>query len=766
MIKKMALLFVLAGTTLNAGEKIDAVEYIGLGHLSVGVAEEIAGIGKGDEIDLAKINASVKKFFALGYFKDVWVEKKDTKIIYHFQEKLAISNIEVKGFGSDDDTQKLLDKIGLKKGDLYDESKIKEAKKSIIASLEEQGYYDSVVEISSDQKSKNSIALKFEVNKGEKIIVRKINFIGIRTFEADKLQSLMANKERDSLGWFPFGFNDGVAKVDQLELDSFRAKEIYMQNGYLDAEVGKPLMRVDFGSYNAMIDYLVSEGTQYKVGDVSLALSLKGIDSVKVAQALRLKKGMVFDIERMRSDMQMIKESVGNLGYAFAKVYPNMHKDDHNHTVNLQYMVESGDPVTINDVIISGNDVTKDRVIRRYIYLAPGDKYNETDLKESKGALGRTGYFEKIDIETQRVSQDKINLLVKVKEASTGTISAGGGYGQYEGFMFNASVSDKNILGSGVNGSLGFDISKISTNYNLSFTNPRLWDSMYSLGVDLYKRDYEYIDYTQDQLGGSVNIGKLLDRHLYGSVGIGYVDNQSSINNDYNTTINDIFYSDKYKKASLFATLKYDNTDDFYVPREGYIALGSVELANMNGDITAENQAKGYKEFAKYAKFSAKFGAFNGLEKTLDYDLVLRYKARLSVISANDEYIPIGEKLFIGGMGSVRGYNAFSLSPLYESRRIGGTYSFSNALEASIPLSEETKMRLAFFVDWGTIGTRDLLIAPSNKVSVDEISRSSSGAVLEWQSPFGPLNLIFAKAINPSSDDSTAFFEFSMGSNF
>ncbi len=170
--------------------------------------------------------------------------------------------------------------------------------------------------------------------------------------------------------------------------------------------------------------------------------------------------------------------------------------------------MQAGQEVTINDVLISGNDTTKDRVIRRYLYLAPGDKFNATDLKDSKSALGRTGFFEKVDVESQRISEDKINLLVNVKEASTGTISAGGGYGSYEGLMVNASVSDKNFLGSGINASAGFDISKISTNYNLSFVNPKLWDSPYSLGLSVYKKNFEYVDFTQDQLGGSVTLGR------------------------------------------------------------------------------------------------------------------------------------------------------------------------------------------------------------------------------------------------------------------
>jgi outer membrane protein insertion porin family len=164
----------------------------------------------------------------------------------------------------------------------------------------------------------------------------------------------------------------------------------------------------------------------------------------------------------MRVDIKNLQEEIGNLGYAYARIAPQMNKNTQNSTVDINYVIESGEVVTIGDVVISGNDITKDRVIRRYIYLAPGDKYNATDLKETKSALKRTGFFEDVEIETQRVTSTKTNLLLKVKETSTGTISGGGGYGSYEGFMVNASISDKNLLGSGITASLGFELSQVS----------------------------------------------------------------------------------------------------------------------------------------------------------------------------------------------------------------------------------------------------------------------------------------------------------------
>ncbi len=768
MIKKMAffqilLSWMLIGALLSA-QKVTQIKFEGLAHLSPTTAKEIAGIRVGEEITAEKINDSIKNFFLQGYFKDVWVDQNSGVLTYHFKEKLAIANIDIKGYGSGDEGAKLLETIGLKKGDLYDERRVKKAKRTLIANVESQGYYDTVVDVTTAPVGKSSISLVFDVNKGEKIIIEKQNFVGAEELVQNDIELDLANKERDWLGWMPWR-NNGEAKVDQLEYDAYRVKDVYMRHGYLDAYVSKPLMRVDFGSYKAQVDYQVVEGVQYRVGTIALTQDVKGLNTEELKDKLILKEGKIFNIKRMRKDISILEQEVGNLGYAFAKVAPQMNKDPEKKIINLNYVVQPGKVVTINDVVISGNDTTKDRVIRRYIYLAPGDTFSATDLKDSKNALGRTGFFENVDIQSQRISEDKINLLVKVKETSTGTISAGGGYGSYEGLMVNASISDRNIFGSGINTTLGFEISRISTNYNVSFVNPKIWDSMYSFGVSLYKRDYEYIDYTQDQLGGSMTVGRQFFRHINASAGIGYVDNQSSFNDDSNTTlINSFLYNDQYKKASAFTSISFDNTDDFYNAREGVRAVVNFEYAQLDGD---DYNATFYDGYTDTFKTSAKVGLYYGLEDWIDYDLILRLKGRATYISRDEnKKLPIGEKLFMGGIGSVRGFDPFSLAPsLANGELVGGTQRASASVEASIPLSEAAKMRLAFFYDYGYI-SNDADIFETTPILVNDITRSSTGVVLEWQSGFGPINLVFAYPVDEEEGDRTSVFEFSMGTRF
>jgi len=774
MIKKTALFkIILSWMLLGAfvmAQKVTQIKFDGLMHLSPSVALEIADIRVGDQMDSAKIDQSIKNFFEQGYFEDVWVDQQGGTLIYHFKEKVAIANLQVKGYGSGDEAKELLNGIGIKKGDLYDEARIEHAKKLLMAKLESKGNYDSVIDVTTTPVGEGAVSIVFDVNKGEKIKIKKINFIGASKLSPSDLETDLVNKEESFLGWIPF-LNSGEVKVDQLEYDAYRVKETYMKHGYLDAEVSKPLMKVDYSSYAAEIDYQIKEGVQYRVGKVTLSEDVKGLDAQVLADELKLKEGRVFNIKKMRQDMQMIQNAAGDLGYAYAKVLPQMNKDPETGVVNVQYVLSPGQKVKIHDVVISGNESTKDRVIRRYIYLAPGDYFNATDLKDSKNALGRTGFFDDVDIQSQRVSADEVDLLVKVKEASTGTISLGGGYGSYEGFMVNASISDKNLFGTGITGNLGFDISKISQSYNLSFVNPKVWDSKYSLGLNLYKREYEYIDYTEDSLGASLNLGREFYRHFYGSVGIGYVDNKSKLNDGYSNEVERRIYNDQYTKTSGFLTLRYDDTDDYYLPREGIIASVNGEFASLDGsDYNPETYPEGYGTFTK---IHAKFGAYYGMEDMIDYDLILRFKARGTYIArrSEDEKLPVAERLFMGGIGSVRGFDPYSIAPeLPNGDRIGGTYRTSATVEASIPLSEAAKMRLAFFFDYGIIGMdkEPWTDAQGNRQYYDpgDMSRSSAGAVVEWQSPFGAIDLVFAYPIDDEPGDETAVFEFSMGTKF
>lgn len=735
------MMFVLATQTF--AQVVDKINYNGLVHISEPVALRMLDFQVGDDIDEKMIDKSIKKYFAQGYFNDIWVEINDKVLTFYFKEKPIITKIELKGYKEDDeDAKKSI--IQIKRGSLYSEKKIEAAKKRIIDAISKDGKIDSVVEVEKEYLDNGSIKITFLVNEGEEIIIKKLRYSGVKGVDSKDFDDVIANKEYQWIGWF-WGRNDGVMNLPDLEYDNMRIREFYMQHGYLDAQVSKPFVLVDFNDYSADMSYEIQEGIQYKINSISINQTKVVVSNEKIQDKIQLKKGDIFNINSFRADANRIKTMIADKSYAFVQVIPDLKKNKKDGLVDVSFRVIPGNKVKIRDVIISGNTRTLDRIIRRELYLAPGDMYSLTDLRDSKHALGRLGFFEKNSIEERRVSSGEMDLIVKVKEAPTGNIQLGGGYGSYGGVMVNLSVSDRNIFGSGIDVSVKAEKSETTRNYSFNISNKKLNDTDFSGDFSIYNSASDYDDYSLNSEGFSVGIGHKITRHLSGYLAYGYSENQYS--EDINTTLVDTFYFENYSKSSATLSLKFDNTDDYYVPREGVYIKETIERAGLGGD-------------ADFIKARTRFGKYNGLKDYIGADIIFRYKARLELLK-DMGYSPIGEKFYLGGIGSVRGYEAYSLAPTVlddngEVRRIGGTKAFTNSVELSFPLIEKAKMRLVTYVDWGLIGSDD----------ITEISRGGYGAGIEWISPVGPIQLMFSKPLNEQDGDRTSGFDFSMGQRF
>ncbi len=727
---KRVLILLITVIGLEA-KSIDAIEYEGLIHLSEETAGEITKIEVGEELDIEKINKAIKELYEYNYFKDIVASYDQGTLTFSFKEKPIISKVDIIGY-KEAEQENILDALGIDKGDIYDEQKMQEAKKDILDLLEYEGFFDSDISLETTEEG-NSVELDIVVKKGEQVHIKSLEFMGNTVFDDGDLENILKNREQEFLGWM-WGRNDGLIHVNEIPIDKQRLKDYYMQHGYLDVAISDGLLEVDFGGYKAKQLYKIEEGEPYTVSTVTIKQEKQVLELDTVE--LELEEGETFNIEEFRTDSKTLNDAVADKGYAYVRVTPDIIPNSEEHTVEVVYTIEPGDKVYINDVIISGNTRTIDRVVRREVFLAPGDLFSLTDLEDSRKALKRTGYFEKVEIKQKRVAIDEMNLEVEVKEQPTGNIIVGAGYGSYDGFLYNVAVSDKNIFGSGLDVGVDVEKSDKTSTYNIHVNNPRVWDSEYSTGVNVFKDSYEAYEYDETTQGGSVFVGKKLSRHLTGTLKLLYVD----VDLDYDD-VN--LVDEKYDKSSIIPSLTYDTTDSYYLPREGIAASTSLEYAGMYGK----------EEFVKsYSKFSM----YYGLEDLIDYDMILRYKAKLGYI--NDRgYLHINEKLYMGGTGTVRGYSTNSISPRdAQYDRIGGKKMFANSIEASIPLVESAKMRLAFFLDYGMIG----------EGSFNEIKRAGTGAVIEWLAPLGPIQFIFAQALDDEFVDDTTSFEFTMGKRF
>ncbi len=726
--------------TLNAADVVKDIRFEGLIHISDAIAKEIIGIKKGSEVNIEKIDKSIKKLFKQKYFKDIWVTEEGGILTYHFIEKPVIAKLDLIGY-SNDKKEEMLKLIDIHKGDIYDLERIERAKQRIIKKLERKGIYDSIVEVQTEELNEGSLKIDFIVHEGENIIIKKINFFGNKKFDYDDFEPYIANKERQFMGWL-WGRNDGKLRIDDMPYDHLRIKEVYLKNGFLDAKVSLPYLRTYFENYSADLTYKIEEGEQYKVENFVINQNEEILNIDEIKDDLKVTEGKVFNITKLRKDIAKIEKMYQDKGYAYVKVIPDIRQNRQEHTADITINVVPGEKVYINDVIISGNTRTKDRVLRREIYLAPGDEFSLTDLKDSVNSLRRTGFFSDVQVKEKRVAKDKIDLLVDVKEAPTGSLVGGIGYGSYDGLLLNASISDRNVFGSGIELSTEIDYSSKSLKGNIRFYNPRVFDSIYSLGGSIYNQKNEFYDYSEKTKGLNLNVGRKIGR--YTNISLSYTLEESELYDLSDSLKDNIYYEEgKFLKSALVPSIVYNNTDDFYLPRHGFIVGGSVEYAGLGGDD-------------EYVKYFGNFSYFFGLEDIIDYDLILRYKAKVGYIQKNG-YLPLNEKFYIGGINSVRGFKSGSLAPKNESGDlIGGQRMFSNSIEASIPLIKSNGMRMVFFADYGMIGQE----------SYNDIKRSGAGVGIEWLSPMGPMQFFYAQALDDKDGDKTSSFEFIIGRRF
>ncbi len=574
----------------------------------------------------------------------------------------------------------------------------------------------------------------------KEIKIDTVRFVGNHVLSDADLKANLINNESSFLG-----FVGGKYQPKALGIDAMRVRDVYYQHGYLDAQVGHPHASINRATGKATITYrILREGKPYKVSSVRIA-TLRGVNRTDLTQDVKLKKGSTFNVETLRDDLRSISKRIGDKGYAFARVQPRFRKNSRNKTITVVYTVIPGAKGTINNIRIHGNTKTKDSVIRSYLPLAPGDQYKVSDLVDAQDALGRTGFFESATIRPVRVRGNKVDLDVNVKETKTGQIMGAAGYDSLEGIFIEGSFSEKNLFGSGISAGISGSWSKLKKNGTLSFDDPRVAGTMFGLYGGLFltstldDKDHTY-GYDKKEMGAYLGLRRKLTRQLSASIDYNYNDVRYTHIYDTNKTYK---YED-YIKSSIGLSLTYNNTDNYYVPRRGIYAKARIEYAGIGSG----------SKLAKYLKSSLKFAAYYGLKDQIGYDLILRYKMQASYIH-DMGFVPEAERLHIGGYyNGVRGYRSASITPTYDNH--GGMMSMVNSIEASFSLSEKNQVRLTAFADYGMIGNKKL----------NEVVKKSVGAQIEWRSPMGDVNFVFAKAIGADKRDKTSSFEFTIGKEF
>ena len=267
---KKSVFLLLLGAVLANAQQITSINFKGLVHLSPETAKEIMGLKVGDELNVDSTDRAIAKLFRQGYFDDIYIENKGGDVTVTVKEKPSIARIDIKGVVTNDKTA-IDGLINIKQGNMYDELAIERAKERIRQYYESKGYFDTVVDVTKEPVAGNesSLFVTMNINRGENIIIENVNLVGAKLFDYDDVEPVIANKEREFMGWM-WGRNDGKVKLFELPNDPARIQDKYYQKGYLDATVSNPYLNAYMDNYTADLTYYVTEGEQYRVSSVDI----------------------------------------------------------------------------------------------------------------------------------------------------------------------------------------------------------------------------------------------------------------------------------------------------------------------------------------------------------------------------------------------------------------------------------------------------------------------------------------------------------------
>lgn len=745
----------------------------------------------GEAFDSAVVEQDVKAIFRMGFFDDVKAElSPDGILTYAVTEKPYIREIKVQG-ATQVSREKVEAALGVNQRTILDRIKIAEGIDKVRKLYNDQGYVNAKVDYSVAVESNNQAVVTLDIVEGGRLLIKKVSFEGNKAFSERELKDQIATKEE----WmFSFITNRGVLDRDVLTNDVAILSQYYNDNGYVEHKIDDPaLLRARDG---LEILFRIHEGPQYRVGKVEIGGDLIQ-DGRQMLKAVKLTTGQIFRGSRLREDITSLEELYSNKGFAFRQVDPITNINQNQKTVDIALVITKGPPVYFNRVLVAGNTKTRDKVVRRELLANEQELFSGNKITQSRNALQRTGYFEDVQITTKKTGQpDTIDVLVDVKEGPTGTFQVGAGYSSGDGFLFNANVSEKNLLGRGQGVSGNFSIGSRRQDFLVNVGDPYFMDSKVSLGIEGFNTNREFTDFDERKLGFGVNtsyplkdfrmpfFGRPRSERAIGSDelasnaaptfwdymrgGVSYDLTRENIRGVSESAPESIKSEEGTSLTSAVTPgLSYDSRDHFFAPTEGTKSAFSVKMAGLGGDsrfIKSDLSGRWHYPLLKDPKWGGSYVL--ALGGSAGYGIGLAK-------GSNGNDLPLFERYFLGGINSIRGFAERSVGPRVPSNCsipeggtetvckstdvVGGDKSMVLNTELLFPIMEQYGIRGVAFFDMGNA------FNDSQGFSFGDL-RKSVGAGVRWMSPFGPLRVELGFPLNKQSDDETSVLGFSIGS--
>jgi outer membrane protein insertion porin family len=719
-------------------QTIEKIEFTGNHRIESGAIYNVLTSEKGKLLSERKLSSDIKAIYKMGYFSDVKVEvsgdASGKTITFILQEKPLISRIEIKG--SDDiDKDDIEGVITVKPKQILNLEEVKSDVENIKTLYHDKGYLNAEVSYKIEKTGNKGTRVIFNITENKKLRIEKISFEGNKTYTDKELKDMMQVTER---GFFYFISDSGLLKMDKLKQDINKLKTFYHNNGYINAQIGEPEITHD--KKGIYIKIPVMEGKQFKVGKVEITGDLLSIPRADLLKKLYINKKDYFDRESIMKDIDLLSGACNDEGYAYADVIPKTVSLEKDQKVDVIYNVDKGSIVYFDRISITGNTKTRDKVIRRELAVVEGDLYSREKLKKSYMRLNRLSYFEEINFQTEKgLEKNLTDVNIQVKEKPTGMFSIGAGYSASDKAVIMAQVAQRNLFGKGQTLSLSAYLGSETKNYELSFTEPWLFDMPLWSKFDLWNTEKDYDSYDLSTKGFTTTLGYPLWEYIKGYIGYSFSTNDvKNIDEDASRWIRE--QEGEITSSGITVTLSRNTSNNFMFPTKGSKNKVSIEYTGgiLQGDTS----------FTKYTANSTWFFP-------LPLDNVFAVKGRAGFMQKNeDTKIPIYERFFLGGMNSLRGLR--NVGPKFPDSDdvMGGETMLCFNFEFIFPLIKNAGMKGVVFYDTGN--------AWESGYHLDDMRRTA-GAGIRWYSPIGPLRLEWGHVLDRRDDESASRWEFTIG---
>ncbi|MDH4228531.1 MAG: outer membrane protein assembly factor BamA [Nitrospirota bacterium] len=719
------------------GRTVTRVEIAGNRQIAASTVLGLLGTRSGDPLAAQRVRSDIEAVFSLGFFSDVAVEgapegSNGVVVTVRVVELPALSGaVGLTGNHKVVKETLLAHTTGMVEGAFLTPADTVRARRAMLSDYSSEGFLRArVVPVEVVDKdpetSTPAVSLTFVVDEGRKTRIRKIDFTGNSSFASRTLRGRLKSEERFwATSWLT---GSGVFRQTHIEEDLVRLEDFYQDRGFLDVSVAQPELSLSSDRLWYTVTYPIEEGPVYHVGKVTYRHG-GVVPEADLTRKLDLPTGTLFNRSTLRGNIQTISDRLGERGYAFAQVAPEFHRDPVTGVVDIDYNIQEGSQIRIRRINIHGNTKTRDKVIRREIRQQEGEIINTALLRRSFQRIRNLQYFgDAVDINTVPAGPDLLDVDITVEEKPTGQFSIGGGYSSSDGLVGMTEITQGNLGGRGQSLSGRFERSGRRTLYNLRFSEPHIFDSSYSAGFDLYRSLRDFQTYNEKRVGGGVTLGKAYGEYLSGSLSYRY--EILNLTAPGGTSTNPVINSQLGQSTSstVGTGIARDTRDNFMDPRHGSrhamnAEVGGGYLGGTHDYIKGVLDDVLFLPLFKHSSFA--------LRSQVGYG-----------VGYNGQDLPPGERFFVGGIRTVRGFNWGEAGPLdlASGDPYGGDKMLVFSSEITFPLVTEANIKGALFVDYGAG------FDTSQSMDVGELN-GGIGWEIRWMSPVGPLRFGYGKVV-------------------